>query len=230
MKIFLNKKCMKHVKINSGDFMKTNPLSATLQVFLYFFLLVILTAVGYSFTLSWDKAYIIGYILILLFFIKRYHSLLKEEGKKVKEAFLSWKKAIPIQALFLFLSLLINALLIHFLGSISGNEQLLRGDFFSSPFLLSIVVAFLAPVAEEFIFRFPYVKVKKSLGIFLLYSFLFALIHLTPSTKVLSYLFIVPYFFLSLFIGYPFYKSGNIYLSIGTHILYNIANIMLLLI
>ncbi len=210
--------------------MVQSPLKATRQVFVYFLIFAILTSISYSFTLSWNKAYIICHVLFLLFFLKRHKEDLLEKGKEVKKDLSSWKKFIPLTFVFLTISLLSNILLIHFLGTISVNEQLLRNDIFASPLLFAIITCFLGPIVEELIFRFPYYKVKKTPFTLFLMAIFFSFIHLPFSNNLLSYLFLIPYFFLSLFISYPFYKTDNIYLSIGIHILYNTFNFVLLLI
>lgn len=86
--------------------------------------------------------------------------------------------------------------------------------------LLTLIAA---PVAEEFLFRgliySMWKKVMSPRFAFIGQALLFALIHGTQAH-------LLPIFMLGIFSCYVFERTGNIWLSVGVHIVYNIFSIL----
>lgn len=212
--------------------MKKMKLLKSILLVLGFYILSSFTlAIGYILVPNWPVAYIIGYGAMIGIFYFIYKEDLKNNYKTLKEDIKkSWKKILPFTILFTILVYISNFLLYHFLGDIAQNEALVREELFASPILMSISIVILGPIVEELIFRMPFKNIQKHKFLtFIIYSLIFAGVHIVVSSSLLDLLFIIPYMFLSLSFGYSFYKTDNIYLSMIIHILNNFLNVMILL-
>ena len=86
----------------------------------------------------------------------------------------------------------------------------------------------IAPIKEEFIYRLPFINNNNKTLNYIIYSLIFASIHLLTINNAIEIIFIIPYLILSFSIGYSLYKTDNILVSTILHMLNNLINIMLL--
>lgn len=221
-----------YVKIIIGDLMKkTNIFIAILMTFGFTILASLVLAISYSITRIWGIAYIIGYIIMIVILTKFFKAELKDNIKTfTSDLKNNWRKMLIITIILTFLLYASNFLIIKCMGSLSENEIIARNQLMSSPIFMGISLVILGPIVEEMIYRLPYKRVDKhKLLNFFIYSLIFALAHIAVTNGIKEFIYLIPYMFLSLSIGYSFYKTENIYMSIIVHILNNFINVMVLL-
>lgn len=210
---------------------KMNLLKAILLVLGLYILNSFAIAIGYILVPHWPIAYIIGYVIMLVISFFIYKDDLMSNYQTLKEDIKNnWQKIVFFSILFTSLVYISNFILYYLLGDIAQNESLVREELFASPILMSINIIILGPIVEELIFRMPFKNVQKHKFLtFIIYSLIFAGVHIVIKTSLLEILYIIPYMFLSLSFSYSFYKTDNIYLSMGIHIINNFLNVMILL-
>ncbi len=221
-----------YVKITLGDIMKKSNLFISILTTL---ILTILTsfvlAIAYKITRYWSLAYILCYIIMIILLGKYFKEDLIDNFHTFKEDIKKqWLNVLIFTIIFTSLLYLSNYLIAKYVGDLATNEIMSRNQLKTSPLLMSISMGFLGPIVEEIIYRLPYKNVNKhKLLNFFIYTFIFALAHIAITNGIQELLYLIPYTFLSLSIGYGFYKTDNIYVSIIVHILNNLANIVIIL-
>ena len=105
----------------------------------------------------------------------------------------------------------------------SNNEVVLRQLIDQIPFTMAISVIIIAPVLEEFVFRGVLRQIFTTDWLFILISgMVFGIIHvingISESYELLS---IIPYSVMGFVIAYAYYKSKNIIVPIGIHLIHN---------
>lgn len=191
-----------------------------------------LFAIVFTLTKQESVSYLISYTISCAILLIINHKKLMHDLKNVKKDYQGKIINIIIFTIILLMVMgLSNIILYKLSGNLANNEVAVRELFFSSPIIMAISIGFLAPIFEELVIRYPYrnIKIKPILKM-LLYSSLFAILHLYNVNSIYDFLYIIPYFFLSLSFSYSFYKTNNIYGSILVHILNNSITLLLLLI
>lgn len=210
---------------------KTNIFIAILMTIGFTILTSLILAITYSITKIWESAYISCYIIMFIILFKIFKDDLKDNVKTLKSDWRkNWKKLLIITTLLTIALYTSNFIIVKLMGSLAQNEIMSRNQLMSSPVMMGISIVFLGPIIEEMIYRLPYKYVQKhKLLNYFIYSLIFALAHIAFTNGVKELLYLIPYMFLSLSIGYSFYKTENIYMSMIVHILNNFVNVMILL-
>ena len=108
-------------------------------------------------------------------------------------------------------------------GGVSANEQYIVDSLAYIPVLMGALAVIMAPLNEELVFRY---SVSKLTGFtwwgFLLCSLPFALIHVT-SVDVIN---VIPYVAMALVFTAFYFKTRNIWVSIGIHFINNLISIL----
>lgn len=187
-------------------------------------------AVVYSISPNESLCYLLSYVITILIIAIKFKNNLKEDIKNIKEDVKgNIIKLFLIHLLFIFLMYIANYILYSFIGNISTNEQGIRSLLTKSPIIMSISLCILGPIVEELIYRYPYKNIKTNKKIsFIVYTLIFASLHVALSSSLINLLYIIPYTFLSLSFGYSFYKTNNIITSIFFHILNNTFTVFIL--
>lgn len=210
---------------------KMNILKCILLTFGLTILTSFVLALAYQITHIWGIAYILCYIIMIIILFKIFKSDLTSDIKNLNDDIKkNWQNILIFTIIFTVLLYVSNYMIVKYLGNMAANEILSRNQLKSSPLLMGISMVIFAPIVEEIIYRLPYKKVEnKRLLSFFIYTIIFALAHIAFNNGLKELLFLIPYIFLSLSIGYGFYKTNNIYVSIIVHILNNLANIVIIL-
>lgn len=180
-------------------------------------------AIFYSISPIEGLSYFLSYIITLLIIILKFRDNLKDDIKNIKKDLKgNVLKLLLIHFSFIIAMYLANLILYSLIGNISNNEEGIRSTLFTSPILMSLSICILGPITEELTFRYPYKNIKSNRKItFIIYTLIFASMHILLSSSLLNLLYIIPYTFLSLSFGYSFYKTNNIIPAIFFHILNN---------
>lgn len=171
--------------------------------------------------------YIIAVIYValglLVFFM--YRQTYIDEYQKIEN-----KQRFYIQTLIIGLIIfLINfgtSNLLSWVGVPESENQALVEGFISKGFVITLITAgLIAPFIEELVFRYiiqnalmKYGKIVAIIGS----SLIFTLIHFGGS--VLS---LIPYFVIGLCLGITYYKTKNINIAVGAHMINNVVAIVL---
>lgn len=166
-------------------------------------------------------------LLLSIILIKYFFKDLKENAKHF--SFKKSQKYITIFLIASILTYLINLLLEKHLGFMVTNEYEVRQYIINFPIngLLSSVI--FAPFYEELITRLNFRKAFSNKWTFIIVSSLiFSSIHLISISNSLELLYIIPYMCMSIALGYIYYDSNCIYISMLYHLLNNLIQILLI--
>lgn len=139
---------------------------------------------------------------------------------------------IVVKYIVSFISVLIMMILKYDISSITSvNQTLIESYVKASPVLMVISTAILAPFYEEILFRLGVKKVLKNKYFFIVISgMVFGLMHVFPLddgiTLVLGIIQSITYVTMGMFLSYSYYKTDNIFTSIGIHFLNNLLSIL----
>jgi hypothetical protein len=175
-------------------------------------------------------ASVMAYLIMTPIFIIKERKYLKECIKDFKYSKDQIINIVLYSALFIVLANFLNQTLQFITHTTPTNNDILISQVFENKILI-LQIILLAPILEELIFRAPYQGIiKHKLLVYIFYSVAFASVHLLNVDSFINYIYFFPYFLLALGIGFSFYKTNNILLSIIVHIINNLLEIMLLFI
>lgn len=169
---------------------------------------------------------VLGFIAVLYFVMKKYKRKLIDLGislrnllRDIKVGIIGYITALPVLTLILLLALSILKLIKYEPPSMPIFELFYEESRPKLLFVLTILVSFIGPVAEEVFFRgFAYPVLRRRMGIknaIILISFVFALLH----TNLVGFL---PIMALGILLAYLYEKTGSLIPSITVHILHNL--------
>ena len=186
----------------------------------------------YTITKNEVYSYLFAYLVVLItIVIKNRQDLINDAKTLKKDTSGIVKHLIFMYFLFLILQIGSNAILYLKIGAIADNQTLLNDLILKSPLIMFITLTLIGPIIEELIFRYPYRNALTNKKIkFAICTIIFTLSHMTATQNLIGILYIIPYFFLSLSIGYSYYKTDNIYTSIIFHILNNVVAVLAVMI
>lgn len=166
------------------------------------------------------------FIAVIYFVIKKYKRKLSDLGisfknlfRDVKIGIIGYITALPILSLILLLVLVIVQFIKYEPPSLPIFELFYEESRPGLLFTLTILVAFLGPIAEEVFFRgFAYPVLRKKIGIknaIILISFVFALLHM----NLVGFL---PIMALGVLLAYLYEKTASLIPSITVHMIHNL--------
>lgn len=192
--------------------------------------------------LSIGKLAIIEFVMsaiMFLFLIISYHSFIKKDFNDFKKNLnKNITYIIKIFVIFMVVKYLISVLATLLMMALgydvssvtSQNQKLIEEYVKSSPVLMVISTAFLAPFYEEILFRMGIKKVISNKYLFVIISgLLFGLLHVFPLDGIplgLGILQSVVYVTMGIFLAYSYQKTDNIFISIGLHFLNNFLSVL----
>lgn len=164
--------------------------------------------------------YFLDLLIVSLFFLPMLvDNLYNFKRENIKIAFKNWGIG--------FLCMLIsNLYLNYFVGNMATNEVSNREFLFANPIISVLLMAIVAPILEEVVFRLNIKKAFKNKYVFCIVSgLLFGGMHLLSSTSLKELLYIIPYGSLGFFFAKAYYETDNIYTSIIAHMFHNSLSI-----
>ena len=176
---------------------------------------------------------ILTILFIFLLFKKEIVHMWKDfyenRDKYFKKYFKYWFLILVLMAFSNGIITLINK------SEISNNQEAINDMFERLPIYTYILSVFLAPVIEELVFRFCFMKIFNNKYLYIILSgVIFGLFHIIGSFEsAYDFLFLVPYSIPGLIFAYILYDSKNIFNTIWLHFVHNgismLASIILLL-
>lgn len=187
-------------------------------------------AIVFKLTKSEALSYLISYLIANIVLVLINHNKLMEDIKNFKNDYQkNIKSIILLTIVFIILMMVSNMILYELSGNLANNEETARQLFKSSPIIMFLSIGFFGPIFEELVSRYPYrdIKINKNIKL-IIYSSIFAMLHISSISNIYDILFIIPYLFLSLAFSFSFYKTNNILGSMIVHILNNSLSLLLI--
>lgn len=201
------------------------------KIVLYFLITVIVSAVLTLCKVDMKITLYASTIVATLFVIKSSKINLLKELKKFKKEY--FKNMIPYYLIGLSLMIFTNFLITLINGgAMAPNEQANRDIILNYKTYSIISTIFLAPIAEEILFRGNFKNLSKNKNTFILATgLLFGFCHILIKPSLFAILYIVPYSILGMALG-KIYKEcdNNIWANLFTHMFHNILAISLIFI
>lgn len=208
----------------------TKQIGIFLSYFFYEFIIVTILAlfnINY-FTLNYmTKIYItcITNALYMIFLIFMYKKELKEDIQDFKKNYKSYLlKYIGIYILGVFLMMISNIVIGHFIGtSVSNNEIELRKLINDYPIYMFLSTCIFAPFIEEMIFRKTVKKILINKYAFIIISgLIFGALHITDFTDYKQLLLGISYIIMGIDFAYIYHKTNNIFTTMTFHFMHNL--------
>lgn len=163
-------------------------------------------------------------LIIVVIFRKQIIFLFKDYRDNFSEHFSCGIKCWGIGFTIMIVSnLIINVFLSG--GQIASNEEANRAILLANPFLGMISAVILAPIVEEFTFRYALKSTfKKMIPFALTSAVIFGGLHLISSIGSWEWwtiLYIIPYGSLGFMFAISYYKTKNLLVPISMHLLHN---------
>lgn len=200
----------------------------TLVLFLSYVMIpsVLAIIIRQAFNLSEDISSFIGNVIYLIGLIIYFRKMFKEKLKDYFKNFTNYfGKSLKYWGIGLLVMIVTNLILNYlvFPGQIATNEEVNRTYLEMNKIIGFIQIVFMAPLAEEMIFRFSIRKItdhKKWYPI--LSALVFGLPHaLTGITTPLELLYTIPYGALGYAFAALYNDTDNIWTNISMHMLHN---------
>ena len=176
---------------------------------------------------------ILTILFIFLLFKKEIVHMWKDfyenRDKYFKKYFKFWFLILILMAFSNGIITLINK------AEISNNQEAINDMFKRLPIYTYILSVFLAPIIEELVFRFCFMKIFNNKYLYMILSgIIFGLFHIIGSFEsAYDFLFLVPYSIPGLIFAYILYDSKNIFNTMWLHFVHNgismLASIIILL-
>lgn len=178
--------------------------------------------------------YLIPQLLLILFLYLIYKDKLKEEWQLFKS---NWKIYLEKNLYYWIMGLILMGLLNSIIGDIvvkdmPENEQLVRMMLKDMPIYMLFSTLISAPFTEEIIYRKTLNDIFNNEKMYVVFSgILFGLAHVIYSyTKILDFLYIIPYGVLGGAFAIMYYKTKNIFVPITFHFTHNFLSVMIILV
>lgn len=165
------------------------------------------------------EAILIG-IIILIHFKK-----LKNDAKDLKKNHKKYyKNCLKYWFIALFIMYVSNFIISLLKDGLPNNEALIREQFQISPIYIFVSAVIFAPVLEELIFRQSFRNLINNKWLFIIISGLvFGGMHVFNGSNItlIDMLYIIPYSIPGMAFAYMLYKTDNIFVPMGFHMLHN---------
>ena len=176
-------------------------------------------------------ANILFYLLVLLFFLFCSRKDIKRDFNDIKKNFKKYILVILKWTLIEFgLMIVSNYLILLFIDSLPNNELSNREFLMSSPILAISYLLLIAPMIEEYVFRYSFKNIKNYYLFTFITSLLFASLHLLSINNITHIWFLIPYFAMSVGFGTIYYKCQNYFTSTIAHIIHNALCVIIILV
>ena len=200
--------------------------------FTYLFMPIMLLIVFNGFYNNYKVlAEIIFYLLTLILFFILSRKEIWNDLKSFKNNF---KKYLPTIFIWLCigfgLMIVSNYIIGMFVDGLPSNEVNNRELLISNPLIMITYLLIIAPMLEEYVFRFGFKNIKNYYFFTFFTSLLFASLHILSIEKLIHLCFLIPYFCLSFGFSNIYYKTKNYWAAVIAHMIHNLLTIIIILV
>lgn len=176
-------------------------------------------------------ANILFYLILLLFFFFIKRDDIKEHFKDFKNNYKKYIFYILKWTIIGFLLMLISNYIIgSFIKGIPTNEAANRELIKNNTSLSLIYLLVIAPLIEEFVFRYSFRNIKNCYVYIFITGLLFASLHLLSITNISHLWYLFSYFFIGFGFANIYFKCQNYFSSVIAHIIHNILCVIIILV
>ncbi len=165
------------------------------------------------------EAILIGIVILIhLKKIRKDFILLKQNHKNY------FKDCLKFWLIALFVMYVSNFIIFQIQSGLPTNEEIIRNQFQISPIYIFISAVLFAPILEELIFRQSFRNLFQNKWLFIIISGLvFGGMHVFAGDdfSMIDLLYLIPYSAPGMAFAYMLYKTDNIFVSMGFHMLHN---------
>lgn len=183
--------------------------------------------------------FIMSFIIFIALFLtykaiikKDFEEFIKEKNKNITYIIKMFVIFMIVKYIVSFISVVIMTILRFDTSSMTSvNQNLIEAYVKTAPILMLISTSILAPFYEETLFRLGFKKVFKNKYVFIILSgLIFGLMHVFPLENgvplVLGIMQSITYVTMGIFLSYIYYKTDNIFISVGIHFLNNLLSVL----
>lgn len=215
-----------------NKYIKT-ALYGALGLFLYFLLYSIESLPFHLLNIDIDTVpMIVKIIYVVVYELMMITVMLLIYNKMVKTDFIDMKKNhkkyygtyFKYYLIAFGIMMISNLIIILLLNKdMATNETMIRETFQISPLYIYFSAIIFAPIVEEIVFRGCIKRIIPNKYLFILVSgLLFGFVHISSDIKSMSdLLYLIPYSSLGMAFAYVYYKTNNIFTSMGLHFMHN---------
>lgn len=139
-----------------------------------------------------------------------------------------WKKVKKIvkELIMFFVFLLISTFILsHFISGTSENQTRIINDIHALPIYNILMAIIIAPIIEELVFRYlPYRFISNKKVYIIISSIIFASLHVINDSNALYYIWC--YLPNATYLGYRYYKTKDLSVTISIHIFNNALSLL----
>lgn len=175
-------------------------------------------------------ANVLFYLVLLFYFMFLSRHEIKDNWIDFRKNF---KKYLPIILKWVFIGFILmiasNYIIQLFIDTLPTNEISNRKFIESSPILSILYLLLIAPLSEEYVFRFSFKSIKHYYIYTIFTSLLFSSLHLLSITSFYELWYFIPYFIFSFGFSNIFFKTQNYFASSFGHIIHNTLCVIIIL-
>lgn len=148
----------------------------------------------------------------------------------LSETILKELKKIAKEIGLFFVVLVISDILFSlFIVGQPENQTQVIAEFNQAPIINSITLVLIGPMLEEFVFRYlPYQFIKGKARYIFVSAFIFAIMHVVDDPNAFYYIWV--YMINSVYYGYRYYKTKDLFVTISLHSFNNLLSLLPLII
>lgn len=167
-------------------------------------------------------ANVLFYLVLLAFFFFLSRRDIKQDIIDFKNNIKSYLPIILKWVLLGFgLMITSNYIISFFIDTLPSNEITNRELIENNPALALFYLLLIAPLLEEYVFRFSFKSINNYYVYTILTSVLFATLHLLSVNNWIELLYFIPYFIFSFGFSNIYFKTKNYFASVFGHIIHN---------
>lgn len=199
---------------------------------IYLFVPLLFSMIFYNFT---NKNILLSnvlfYLVLLLFFLFCSWKDLVENFKDFKLNYKKYLKIIFKYTLICFVLMMLSNFLIQLMVSNLPSNELNNRKFIEENIFLSLsYLLIIAPMLEEYVFRYSFREIKNKYIFIIITSLLFSILHLLSITTLSELLYVIPYFIIGFGFSNCYIKTKNYFSSLIGHIIHNLLCVIIILV
>ncbi len=218
---------MFYAKINMVKIMKYGLKNFVIYLLLPNFIIMLLS----NFITNIIIKSILGYLVLLIYFIILSKDDLIKQYKDFKNNKIKYLKIILKYTFICFILMMFSNYIINKFINVLPTNELNNRELIKNNILLAFIyIVFIAPLLEEYVFRYSFRKINN----YYLYMFmtlsLFTFIHLMSINSISEIYYLIPYSIIGFGFSSVYFKTQNYFASLFSHIIHNLLCVIIIMI
>ena len=218
---------MFYAKINMVKIMKYGLKNFVIYLLLPNFIIMLLS----NFITNIIIKSILGYLVLLIYFIILSKDDLIKQYKDFKNNKIKYLKIILKYTFICFILMMFSNYIINKFINVLPTNELNNRELIKNNILLAFIyIVIIAPLLEEYVFRYSFRKINN----YYLYMFmtlsLFTFIHLMSINSISEIYYLIPYSIIGFGFSSIYFKTQNYFASLFSHIIHNLLCVIIIMI